>query len=148
MPSPRKAHADVTDGTPTDERQRPQLEQRSLAGNAAGHGPAMGRAGSAAAAGSSATLTQSFIDFISPRPTGAPFWQPKVSTSIDFPDGDEEMGSGGEEEEESESESDDSDEEDDDLGSALGSDDEDDDAVATDAEEEDMEEGEDVPMDT
>ena len=48
---------------------------------------------------------------------------------------------GGEEEEESESESDESDEEDDDLGSALGSDDEDDDAVATDAEEDGMEEG-------
>jgi hypothetical protein len=53
------AQAVVTEGTPTAERQRPQLEQRSLAGKAAGHGPVIGLAPltlTAAAIGSSSSM--------------------------------------------------------------------------------------------
>ena len=42
IPSPMKAQAVVTEGTPTADLHKPQLEQSSLAGNACGHGPVMG----------------------------------------------------------------------------------------------------------
>eukprot|EP00965_Chrysotila_dentata_P161707 5341098-Pleurochrysis_carterae.AAC.2 len=50
IPLPRKAHALVTERTPTLVRQRPQFEHMSFAGKAWGHGPVMGLGDSAAAA--------------------------------------------------------------------------------------------------